>query len=523
LSAANSVLFLTCDNRTTELLVVFMDKIPKLPTMIDPPTSMDKRPRRASPDKRQRQSSPVRSRSRPRRIQIEPIKSSQTSLASVRSINAGTNKLALAVDPLEVQRSVSREFGNQRSPIKIRPSLSVPLASPYRSAPLQATIPSTNSSVTETLTETISSTWHDERLQKTYIHSNTFQKRLEDQAAEAIRKAEEKQVAEYEKRLKNCIKTIEAVEQRKKNDLRLVELRKKAEMEKIKERIDKEMYDMEKRRLVKEQEELKKAVHELKNTNSELRYNCRKLAAQNKQLMAEIEARQQVDREVLNHSEIVKQMKHINDIFRIAHRDAVEDLKHLEEDCIKEEREKKKIQNWISDLITLMESRCAQPILMDKIHKIERRAKAQRKLVDELRRKRHASSKKGHHRDEKSQISGTTTGLWEKVHEMRKETSEATFLVEEVAIALKKKRKETMAAEAEESQEEGSEGREDQEQRREQGAWDNPINGDDDVVKKAQRASKKMDRRRREIDDIVLEMKTLDVVDIDEPPEEIFI
>ena len=447
-------------------------------TMIESPTSSDRKRKKAT-------AFPTASR----RIGVEPtgksafsvpVMSPKASTSSVSSVTTGPRRLARAVDPYEVARSVSK------SPF----SSAVAAAAARPHSPIGSIMSRDNNSVA---TSTIGSAWHDERLQKSLTHSNTFQKRLEEQAAEAVRRAEQRTILAYEKKLTNYIKTIDAIEKRKKNDLRLIELRKKAEKDKIRERIATEVFEEEKRALKEEQDNLKKEVLAMKAENSELRYNCRKIATQNKQLMTEIEARQKIEQEVQHHDEIVAQMHNINQVFREAHREAAEDLKRLEEDCRKEAREKKKIQNWINSLITLMESRCTQPKLMDRIHKIEARAKAQRELVLDLRRAKQRSSKRSHQ-------SGTTTELRRKVQNMRKQASENSHIIEDrkmLAAALAARKKKT--------------GRERQ---KTQGARDETsVGDDDDDFKKAQRANKKMEKRRREIENIVNEMRHLDVSD----------
>ena len=350
-----------------------------------------------------------------------------------------------------------------------------------------------------------SSAWHDERLQKGHNHSNTFQKRLEEQAAAAIQKAEQKTMMEYEKKLKNSLKSLEAIEKRTKNDLRLIELRKKAEMEKVKDKMAKEMFEVEKRALKEEQESLKKQVLNMKGQNSELRYHCRKIAADNKQLLAEIESNQKVAQEVEQHNDIVAQLDNINAIFKDAHVQAIGDLKKLEGDCKKETKEKKKIKNWIDSLITLMEHRCKEPKVMRTILKIEKQAKIQRDMVVKLRRKRQSSSS-----SKRSQRSGTTTVLRKKVQNMRKQASEHHILEGRARLST------ALAARRDQ------EDRQDRSSGRDQGSKRG--NADDGgELKKVWRANKKINKRRKEIEAIVNEMRKLDVDEKGDPPTEIFI
>ena len=411
----------------------------------------------------------------------------------------------MAVDPYEVQRSVTRGSSRRsvsrgaagRRSISRDPSGSIRTQPQFLSQirPTMSRDSSTHASNT--------SAWHDERLQKGHNYSNTFQKRLEEQAAAAIQKAEQKTLMDFEKKLKNSVKTLEAIEKRKKNDLRLIELRKKAEMEKVKDKLAKEFYEEEKRALKEEQESLKKQVLNIKGQNSELQHQCRKIAAKNKQLLAEIESNRKITQEVVQHNQIVAQLDNINEIFNAAHIQAVQDLKRLEADCKKETKEKKKIQNWIDSLITLMEHRCKEPKLMRRIHKIESRAKVQRELVVDLRRKRQRSSKK-------SQRSGTTTVLRKKVQNMRKQASEHHILEgrARLSAALAARRQKEERQELDNTRGEAS----------------NRDNEDDgDAMKKAKRANKKMDKTRKEIENIVNEMRKLDVDEKDDPPTEIFI
>lgn len=355
-----------------------------------------------------------------------------------------------------------------------------------------------------------SSVWHDERIQRIHNNSNTFQKRLEEQAAAAIIKAQQNTKMDYQKKLKNSLKTLEAIEMRKKNDLRLVELRKKAEMEKVKHQLAKEAYEAEKRALKEVKESLKKQVLNIKGQNSELQYDCRKTAAENKQLLAEIESNQIVAHEVEQHNAIVAQLDNINSIFSEAHLQAVQDLKRLEDDCKKETKEKKKIQNWIDSLITLMEHRCKEPVVMRRIHKIESQAESQRALVAENRRKRGKSSSRRSHK------SGTTTALRKKVQHMRKHASEHHILEDRAklsaALAARREEEEARQDQEESAREQQTSSRTDKEE-----------NGRE-AFKKAKRINKKMDKRRQEIENIVSEMKKLDVDDDKNlPPSEIYI
>lgn len=268
---------------------------------------------------------------------------------------------------------------------------------------------------------------------KSLNHSDTFQKRLEDQAAEAIRKAEQKTTKEYEKKLKSCLKQVEAINMRKKNDLRLVRLRKKAEMKKIEKEFEAEieaekavLVEKELERHKQEQLQLKNAILYKKQENSLWQGKCQELADENKHMMDEAEARQACHREVKQHDEIIAQLDNIKAVFKEAHQSAVSDLKRLEDDCRRENKERKKIQKWIASLITLMNHRSNQPKLLKKIHKINDKCIQQRALVIDLRRARRKSSKK-------SQRSGTTTVLRRKVNNMRKQARAQSHILEDRA------------------------------------------------------------------------------------------
>ena len=155
------------------------------------------------------------------------------------------------------------------------------------------------------------------------------------------------------------------------------------------------------------QNALKQAVLIMRKENSEWQENCRAMADQNKQLVAEMNSCQRVEQEVQRHEVLVRQLDNVKVVFNEAHETAVADLKRLEDDCARETKERKKTQKWISSLVTLMDQRCSQANLLRRIHKIDHRCKAQRQLVVDVRRARKRSSKR-------SQRSGTTTVLRKK-------------------------------------------------------------------------------------------------------------
>ena len=443
-------------------------------------------------------------------MQVLPTKATPSSVSSATATTS-IRKLAMAVDPREVQRSVSR--GSSRRSLsrgaaaaRGRRSFSRdPPSTPSRRVQPQF---QSQSLIRPSMSRdsTASSAWHDERLQKGHNHSNTFQKRLEEQAAAAIQRAEQKTMMDYEMKLKNSLKSLEAIEKRKKNDLRLIELRKKAEMEKVKDKMVKELFEVEKLALKEEQETLKKQVLNMKGENSELRYNCRKIAADNKQLLAEIESNQKIAHEVGQHNDIVAQLDNINAIFKDAHVQAVQDLRHLEGDCKKETKEKKKIKNWIDSLITLMEHRCKEPRVMQAILKIEKQAKIRRDMVVKLHRKRQVSSS-----SKRSQRSGTTAVLRKKVQNMRRQAKSEHHILDGRA-----KLSTTLAARRDQ------EDRQDRSSARDQGSKRDDRD-DEDALKRTERAKKKMNKRRKEIETIVDEMRKLNVNEKDDPPTEIFI
>ncbi|CAB9504081.1 expressed unknown protein [Seminavis robusta] len=341
-----------------------------------------------------RPSSPLRTRNSPK-TPISPATNNTTTTGTSTSINTNPDPPAM-------------HHHNLRHHIVNDP----PALQPSRSKDSHTTFSTT--------------TWHDERLMKSLNHSNTFQKRLEEQAAEAIRKAEKKTMKEYDKKLSNCLKTIEAIEKRKRNDLRLVELRKKAEIERFETELAQQIFDDEMKRLKDLQDRMKANVLRLKAENTELEQNCRHMATRNKQLQEEIQSRQRVQQEVDQHGEIVSQLNNIHQVFQQAHRTAEQDLSRLEQDCRKEVKERKKIQKWIKSLIKLMDERCDHPVLLKRIHKIDETFQAQRELVINLRRARKRSSKR-------SQQSGTTAVLKRKVSDMRKQAREKTQILEDRA------------------------------------------------------------------------------------------
>lgn len=310
--------------------------------------------------------------------------------------NALRRKVAHAVDPALVERNISTASAMAKQPYSIDPACSNA---------------STNSS------------WHDERLQKTIQRSDTFQKRLEEQAAQSIRKTEERAQHTYEKKIQNCINTLEVVGKRKKNDLRLIELRKKSEMEKFKKRFYKEMFEKEMQNLKGQQDVLKKQVLDMKAQNTALRESCRKLAIQNKQLIADKETAREVQKEVAHHGEIRAQLEEINRIFRESHEAAIADMKRLESDCSNEATERKKLQSWIASLVRLMEERCCQPKLLEKIQKIEARAKKQRDRDDRT------------NSSQRSTRSGTTVILNKKVENMRKMSGKQRILKDRTRLS----------------------------------------------------------------------------------------
>jgi hypothetical protein len=141
------------------------------------------------------------------------------------------------------------------------------------------------------------------------------------------------------------------------------------------------------------------------------------------------ETNEEVQKEVEHHGEIRAQLETINKVFRDSHEAAIADLRRLEQDCQREAMEKTKLKNWISSLIQLMEERCRQPKLIERIQYIEARAKEQRELLIKLRRERKGSSKQ-------SVRSGTTTILNEKVEDMRKRAGEKRILGDRARLSV---------------------------------------------------------------------------------------
>jgi hypothetical protein len=357
--------------------------------------------------------------------------------------------------------------------------------------------------------------WHDERIMKSLTYSKSFQRRLEYQAAEAMRKNEENTLQEYEKKLSKCLKTIEAVEKRKKNDLRLVELRKKAEMEKIQDEFVGEMFKQEMKDMKEMQDRLKARVLLFRAENTELQHNCRDIADRNKQIMSEIESHRRVLEECEQHKNIVAQLENIDGIFLQAHLEARQDLTRLDEDCRKEAREKKKIQHWIDSLIDLMDKRCNQPKLLEKIHRIDSRAKAQRTLITDLRRARQRSSKR-------SQRSGSTTVLRRKVSDMRKQAQAQTHIFEDhaklsAALAPRRAQERQHAKTQHQFEHEYPPELATSPERYEQTVAHIRVDDLADKVKEAMKTNRRLKKRRKDIEDIVNEMKNLGVEE--DPPD----
>lgn len=334
--------------------------------------------------------------------ELKGLTSSEAS--SANQTTTSNRKIAHAVDPYLVERSVSGMSA-------------VNSHSRYKNNTRQ--IQSSDSGLS--VSASVASSWHEERLEKSFQNSDAYQKRLEDQATDAIRKAEEKAAQTYEKKIQNCLNTLDVVKKRKKNDLRLIELRKRTEIEKYKQRFEKEMFEEEMQQLKELQQSLKKQVLDMKAQNTSLREKCRALAIQNKQLLADKESNEAVQKEVAQYGEIRAQLETIKNVFRESHEAAAADLKRLERDCQKEAMEKMKLKNWIASLIKLMEDRCRQSGLVERIRGIDARAKEQRELVIQLRREKKNSSKQ-------SVRSGTTTVLNRKVEDMRKRAGEKRIL-----------------------------------------------------------------------------------------------
>lgn len=348
---------------------------------------------------------------RTRTVDVALQKREQSASISPRSLNlpptTSARKVALAVDPYEVQKSVSGISGMSS------------LAYQYQHQTQQSKrndSPSNNST---------NSNWHDERLLKSFQNSSTYQKRLGEQAAEAFRKAEEQTAQNIEKKIQNCLNTLDVVGKRKKNDLKLIELRKKAEIEKFEKAFRKMVFEKEIQELRELQDSLKEQVLDLKAQNTVLREQCCSLVTQNKQLMAEEESNEAVQKEVAQYGEIRAQLESINQIIRESHEAAVADLKRLELDCQKEAAEKKKLQNWVPALIKLMEERCRQPKLVARIRRIDAKAREQRVLVQNLRRSKKSCSKR-------STRSGNTAVLNEKVEDMRRRAGKPRILEDEM-------------------------------------------------------------------------------------------
>jgi len=369
-----------------------------------------------------------------------------------------------------------------------------------------------------------SSPWHDERLQKSMTHSNTFQKRLEEQAAAAIQKVEQKTIHEYEKKLSNTLSSLAAIEKRKNNDLRLIELRKKTEMDKIAERLTKELYEEEKWALKAEQESLKNQFLDVKQQNYELKNQCREIAEHNKRLLAEIANNKKIKQECEQYNNFVVQLESIRQVFKAAHTEAVEDIKYLEEDCKKESKEKMKTKRWLESLISMMEQRCQEPQLLKKLKKIELHAREKRGNLLNVRRnkrkfKRRNPDKKSRRNmvDEGSRQdsyhSETTTALFEKVQDMRKQTKAQQHILEDryrIPNSLLRRK----------PQEDRHEqntccGRREEKKLSRQGDDETIGFAIKEKLKSNRRLDKKVDERRKEIEMIVNEMRKLDVKDGD--------
>ena len=169
--------------------------------MLEPPSNhLSIRTRRISPYR-----SPSRENGPNSSIQVFPSKSTTSSVASATTC---TRKKSMTSGPCKMQRSVSEGPSRRSFPrgVSARGRKHLSRDPPLNPASIsrrgQPQLPN-QSPIRPSMSResTASSAWHDERLQKGQNHSSTFQKRLEEQAAAAIQKAEEKLFMEYEKKL----------------------------------------------------------------------------------------------------------------------------------------------------------------------------------------------------------------------------------------------------------------------------------------------------------------------------------